>query len=150
MMLLSRGIDVKRQQMVLVGALSNPKPGSVLQSLARINRDGTPHARQLATGWSDGRRRFGSVRDAIVQVLAKSDSDMAARNIHAEVERILGGQVSRSSVKGYLHEGSRGSVSVGLKLGDPIIGLVITIVIFRVTWQSWLTVRATEPCEMDV
>jgi divalent metal cation (Fe/Co/Zn/Cd) transporter len=39
-------------------------------------------------------------------------------------------------------------VSVGLPIGDPIIGLVITLVILRITWQSWRTVSATNPGEM--
>ena len=39
-------------------------------------------------------------------------------------------------------------VAVGLKLADPIIGLVITLVILRVTWQSWRTVSRTDPGEM--
>jgi cation diffusion facilitator family transporter len=33
-------------------------------------------------------------------------------------------------------------VALGLSLADPIIGLIITIVILRITWQSWHTVRA--------
>jgi divalent metal cation (Fe/Co/Zn/Cd) transporter len=32
-------------------------------------------------------------------------------------------------------------VALGAPLADPIIGLVITLVIFRITWQSWRTVR---------
>ena len=32
-------------------------------------------------------------------------------------------------------------VALGFPLGDPIIGLVITIVILRITWHSFLTVR---------
>ena len=39
-------------------------------------------------------------------------------------------------------------VSIGLKLGDPIIGLLITLVILRITWESWTTIRSTEPGEM--
>jgi cation diffusion facilitator family transporter len=39
-------------------------------------------------------------------------------------------------------------VSVGLKLGDPIIGLLITLAILHITWQSWTTIRSTEPGEM--
>jgi cation diffusion facilitator family transporter len=35
-------------------------------------------------------------------------------------------------------------VATGLKVGDPIIGLVITLVILRITWQSVQTIR-TEP-----
>jgi cation diffusion facilitator family transporter len=33
-------------------------------------------------------------------------------------------------------------VALGLKVGDPIIGLTITFVILRITWQSFQTVRA--------
>ena len=39
-------------------------------------------------------------------------------------------------------------VSLGLQIGDPIVGLAITLVILRVTWQSWRTVSTTEPGEI--
>jgi divalent metal cation (Fe/Co/Zn/Cd) transporter len=39
-------------------------------------------------------------------------------------------------------------VSLGAEIGDPIIGLAITLVILRITWQSWRTVSLTEPGEM--
>jgi cation diffusion facilitator family transporter len=32
-------------------------------------------------------------------------------------------------------------VSLGLELADPLIGLAITLVILRITWQSWRTIR---------
>ena len=32
-------------------------------------------------------------------------------------------------------------VGLGLEVADPIIGLVISLVILRITWQSWQTVR---------
>jgi cation diffusion facilitator family transporter len=32
-------------------------------------------------------------------------------------------------------------VAVGLPVADPLIGLAITLVILRITWQSWRTVR---------
>jgi cation diffusion facilitator family transporter len=32
-------------------------------------------------------------------------------------------------------------VALGAQVADPIIGLVITIVILRITWESWHTVR---------
>jgi len=35
-------------------------------------------------------------------------------------------------------------VAVGFPLADPIIGLAITLVILRITWQSWRTVRGHE------
>jgi cation diffusion facilitator family transporter len=36
---------------------------------------------------------------------------------------------------------SAGVVALGANIADPIIGLVITVVILRITWQSWRTVR---------
>jgi cation diffusion facilitator family transporter len=33
-------------------------------------------------------------------------------------------------------------VSLGLELADPLIGLGITLVILKITWNSWRTVRA--------
>jgi divalent metal cation (Fe/Co/Zn/Cd) transporter len=32
-------------------------------------------------------------------------------------------------------------LALGLRVGDPVIGLAITFVILRITWQSWRTVR---------
>ena len=34
------------------------------------------------------------------------------------------------------------AVAVGVEVADPLIGLAITAVILRITWQSWRTVRA--------
>ena len=34
------------------------------------------------------------------------------------------------------------AVAIGLEIADPLIGLAITVVILRITWQSWHTVRA--------
>jgi divalent metal cation (Fe/Co/Zn/Cd) transporter len=34
------------------------------------------------------------------------------------------------------------SVSIGVPVADPLLGLAITAVILRITWQSWNTVRA--------
>jgi divalent metal cation (Fe/Co/Zn/Cd) transporter len=35
-------------------------------------------------------------------------------------------------------------VALGAQIADPIIGLVITLVILRITWESWHTVRKAE------
>ena len=35
-------------------------------------------------------------------------------------------------------------VGLGLNIADPVIGLVITLVILRITWESWHTVRNAE------
>ena len=39
--------------------------------------------------------------------------------------------------------GSAILVALGLQIGDPLVGLAITLVILRITWQSWRTVRAS-------
>jgi len=36
-------------------------------------------------------------------------------------------------------------VALGVPIADPLIGLAITLVILRITWQSWKTVRRTHP-----
>jgi cation diffusion facilitator family transporter len=33
-------------------------------------------------------------------------------------------------------------VALGLRIADPIIGLVITLVILKITWDSWRTIQA--------
>ena len=39
-------------------------------------------------------------------------------------------------------------VALGVTIADPIIGLIITLVILKITWDSWRTVSTTEPGEM--
>ena len=36
---------------------------------------------------------------------------------------------------------SAAAVTIGLEVADPLIGLAITVVILRITWASWKTVR---------
>jgi len=38
-------------------------------------------------------------------------------------------------------------VALGARIGDPIIGLLITLVILKITWDSWRTVSSTKPGE---
>ncbi|HEX4188026.1 MAG TPA: cation diffusion facilitator family transporter [Solirubrobacteraceae bacterium] len=38
-------------------------------------------------------------------------------------------------------------VALGLPVADPILGLAITLVILRITWQSWVTIRDGHPGE---
>ena len=40
-------------------------------------------------------------------------------------------------------------VAVGLPRADPVIGLAITAVILKITWDSWRVVSTTEPGEID-
>jgi len=43
---------------------------------------------------------------------------------------------------------SAGVVALGATIADPIIGLLITLVILKITWDSWRTVSTTEPGEL--
>jgi cation diffusion facilitator family transporter len=52
---------------------------------------------------------------------------------------------SHARVDGFVSLGvllSAGLVAAGLQVADPFIGLAITLVILKVTWDSWHTVRA--------
>jgi cation diffusion facilitator family transporter len=40
--------------------------------------------------------------------------------------------------------GSAIVVAIGVPIADPLIGLAITLVILRITWQSWATIRGHE------
>jgi divalent metal cation (Fe/Co/Zn/Cd) transporter len=38
-------------------------------------------------------------------------------------------------------------VALGYPRADPIVGLAITLLILKITWDSWRTVSTTEPGE---
>ena len=44
---------------------------------------------------------------------------------------------------------SAGVAAVGFDLGDPLIGLAITLAILRITWQSFVTLRQAPDPEAD-
>ena len=44
---------------------------------------------------------------------------------------------------------SAGAVGLGFELADPIVGLLITVVILKITWDSWRLI-STEPGELVV
>ena len=96
--------------MGLVGSLSNTVTTSNLQCLTSRDWHKGRARKRAPAGWSDGRRAFGTVRDAIVQVLAEADSDLRVRDIQAAVDQLLDGPVSTTSVKSYLRKGSDRSI----------------------------------------
>ena len=38
-------------------------------------------------------------------------------------------------------------VALGFRAGDPVIGLILTAAILKITWDSWRTVTSTDPGE---
>jgi divalent metal cation (Fe/Co/Zn/Cd) transporter len=67
-----------------------------------------------------------------------SSPAMVADGNHARVDGFVSLGVVASAIV----------VSLGAEIGDPIIGLAITLVILRITWQSWRTVTRTDPGDM--
>jgi len=58
---------------------------------------------------------------------------------------------NHARIDGFVSLGVVGSavvVSLGARIGDPIIGLLITLVIIKITWDSWRTVSTTDPGQM--
>jgi cation diffusion facilitator family transporter len=73
----------------------------------------------------------------------------AGRRLHSPA---LVADGNHARIDGFVSLGvvaSAALVALGAQLADPVIGLVITLVILRITWQSWRTVSRTEPGEMD-
>jgi cation diffusion facilitator family transporter len=59
---------------------------------------------------------------------------------------------SHARVDGFVSLGvllSAAVVAVGLEVADPVIGLGITVVILKITWDSWRTVRAAPAQNRD-
>jgi cation diffusion facilitator family transporter len=57
---------------------------------------------------------------------------------------------NHARVDGYVSLGVVASaivVALGAPIADPVIGLLITVVILKVTWDSWRTVSTTQPGE---
>ena len=59
---------------------------------------------------------------------------------------------NHARVDGFVSVGviaSAAVVAVGVPIADPVIGLIITLVILKITWDSWRTVRATPEHHFD-
>jgi cation diffusion facilitator family transporter len=67
-----------------------------------------------------------------------SSPALVADGKHARVDGFVSLGVVASAV----------AVSLGATIGDPIIGLAITLVILKITWDSWRAVSTTEPGEL--
>ena len=94
--------------MVLSGGLSNTSVSDLLDFLtSEEGHQARPRAKPKA-GWSDGRRKFGEVSGAVVAVLTAADGEMPVKAIHAGVEGLLNGNVSRYSVSDFLLVRSKG------------------------------------------
>jgi cation diffusion facilitator family transporter len=98
-----------------------------------VHRQAPSHLWVLAAAGAIG--FLGNEAAAVLRLRAGrrlSSPALVADGYHARID----GLVSLGVVA------SAGVVALGAPIADPLIGLVITLVILRVTWQSWRTVRA--------
>ena len=94
--------------MDLIGRLSNHDLTTLFQRLTAHDWKQTDPPQRGRSGIApDGRRKFGTVRDAIVQVLDHAGSELRVMDIQEGVEKVLDSPVSTSSVKDYLRKGCR-------------------------------------------
>src|SRR5437764_27235 len=73
----------------------------------------------------------------------------AGRKLHSPA---LVADGNHARVDGFVSVGviaSAAVVAVGVPIADPLIGLLITLVILKITWDSWRTVRATPQHHFD-
>ena len=112
-----------RRFMVLVGRRSNHDLATLLQRLTARDWMQACCTHPLVGGVApDGRRPFGSIREAIVAVLEQAEFPLRVLEVHAAVERLPGEKVSRGSVKASLWGGSRrdgrcSSTAAGVAIG---------------------------------
>ena len=104
-----------------VGRLIDPKPVSDLGALALAGAVG------FAGNWGAAavRRRAGR---------RLSSAALVADGEHARADAYLSLAVV----------GSAAALGLGVELADPLIGLAITAVILRISWQSWRIVRSSD------
>ncbi len=110
--------------MELVEALSNFE---IQERLGRLSRklDQIEAAGALPRPTTPTRSvRVGAVPEAIVQVLAESVEPMRMRDIHTEVEMLIGQAVSRSSVKNWLASRAQGKQPLLVRLERGRYGLI--------------------------
>ncbi len=85
----------------------------------------------------------GDPKDVFI-ALAVEDVQRACDLLHPVWERTGG-------VDGFVSLGvvaSAVGVWLGFEIADPLVGLGITLVILKITWDSWRVVTRTEPGEL--
>jgi hypothetical protein len=106
--------------MDLTGQLSNP-PEPLARLLSILSRP-TKTAKRRSTkpkrsGYVEGRRRFGSVGEAVLTVLGAADHDLTAHEIRLEAEKLLDSPVSRHSIAYHLQTRSKGAEPAIVRTG---------------------------------
>ena len=117
----------------VVGAILFSACVAAVQAVDRlVNPEDLQHLVALAVAGAVG--FVGNELAAVIRLRAGRRLEspaLVADGYHARTD----GLVSLGVVAGAL------LVALGFQAADPIIGLVISLVILRITWQSWRTVR---------
>ncbi len=104
-----------------------------IEAIQRLIHPSTPdHLAVLAAAGAFG--YVGNYVAAVIRTRAGKQLDspaLIADGNHARADAYVSLAVIASSIV----------VALGFPKGDPLIGLGITLVILRITWQSWKTVR---------
>ena len=111
----------------LLGSYSNPEIQGRLRRLSeKLERLAASDAVPRPSGRQDQRLRGGLVPKAIERVLTDSSEPMRARDIHAEVEELLGRSVPVSSVKNWLATSAQDNQARVVRLGRGRYQLVLS------------------------
>jgi hypothetical protein len=103
--------------MGLLGCYSNPEIRGRLRRLSeKLERLAASNAALRPSARVDRRLRCGFVPKAIMRVLNESAEPMRVRDIHAEVEALVGQHVSPSAVKNWLARHAQGDEALLVRL----------------------------------
>jgi hypothetical protein len=112
--------------MGLLGCYSNPEVQERLRQLSdKLDRLAASDVAPRPSARRDRRLRGGLVPKAIERVLADSGKPMRPREIHAEVEELLGKSVPSSSVKNWLAKQVQDQKPQVVRLGRGRYRLVV-------------------------
>lgn len=113
--------------MALRGCLSSRSLEDSLHSLTSDLRDqaGKGQSEKRRFSYAEGRRGFGTVGRAVLEVLSEAGEEMTPRAVHEAVERKLGGDVSFYSVYSQLRSKSAGSKPLIKRSGYSLYRLLL-------------------------
>lgn len=113
--------------MGLLGCYSNPEIQGRLRRLSeKLERLAASNAPPSPSARIDLRLRCGLVPKAITRVLSEAVEPMRVRDIHAEVEALLGEAVSLSAVKNWLARHAGGDKALFVRLGRGRYRLIVS------------------------
>jgi hypothetical protein len=101
-------------------------------------------ASALPVGAENSDYAVAGVMDSSATRSPRSSASAAAGDSQARTHR----RRNNARLDGFVSLGvvmSATIVALGFARGDPIVGLTITLVILKVTWDSWRTVSTTDP-----